>query len=289
VLLSGALIVLTALIFGTGPALVGGRERARLASGERAATGGGRVRRTRSALAIAELALAMTLLVTAGLLVRSLRGVLTRDPGYEAERLLVMDLWLPSARYPDLAAQESFHEQLRARVAALPGAEGVSLAGQVPPVGGFQIGPEFQAEGEEPLGTQPLMVPNVGVDTSFFRVLGIDILEGRGFGAGDVANGERVAVIDRDLARALWPDGSALGRRFRTNASSEDWLTVVGIANDVEMLGVADLRADECRAGACDFEVYRPLTQYQRLGQQGVAIRTTGDPLLLVQPVREIM
>jgi predicted lysophospholipase L1 biosynthesis ABC-type transport system permease subunit len=63
----------------------------------------------------------------------------------------------------------------------------------------------------------------------------------------------------------------------------------VGIANDVEMLGVADLRADECRAGACDFEVYRPLTQYQRLGQHGVAIRTTGDPLMLVQPVREIM
>jgi predicted permease len=284
---SGMLVSLTALLFGTGPALVASRLRGRLTGSERSSTGGRGVQRVRAGLAVTELALAMTLLVTAGLLVRSLSGMLSREPGYDAERLLVLDLWLPPARYPDLATQRAFQDQLLERLRALPGADQVTLAEQVPPVAGFQVGPALQAEGEAALAEQPLMLPNIRVDTSYFTTLGIPIVEGRAFGGRDVVGGTPSAIIDRDLARALWPGQSALGRRFRTSETSTEWLTVVGVAADVELLGVADLRADECRAGACDYEVYRALDQGGRTGQHGIAIRTAGDPRVLASPVRQ--
>ena len=290
VLTASALLGLaTSLVFGVGPALAASRSRANLAAAERASTGGRRMQQVRAGLAIVELALAMTLLVTAGLLLRSLAAILARDPGYDADEVLVMDLWLPPSRYPEVAAQQSFYEELLERVRALPGVEQVTLAGSVPPVSGFQVGPELQAEGMAPLEQQPMILPSTSVDTSFFATLGIPIVQGRAFNAADVAGAPPVAIVDTDLARALWPRASPLGQRFRTSETSTTWLTVVGVAADVEMLGVAEFRVDDCRSNACDYEVYQPIGQNRRAGQHGVAIRTTGDPNLLAAPMRELV
>jgi putative ABC transport system permease protein len=285
---AGMLTLLTALAFGAGPALIASRSQTSLAGSDRTATGGRALRRTRDGLAIVELGLAMMLLLSAALLMRSLAGMVTRDVGFEPDQLLVVSIWPPPHRYGSVSGTQAFLDNARERLSAIPGVRAVTLASEVPPVAGFSFGLRLQAEGLMPHPAQPKLVPIPSVDEAYFDVLGIPILEGRAFTPDDLASAPPVAVIDANLARWLWPDGDAVGRRFRLKEESE-WITVVGIAADVSQFGAAGAGAPGCEAAACEFEIYRPLPQAARRGQHAIALRLDGAASGVARSAREVV
>jgi putative ABC transport system permease protein len=155
------------------------------------------------------------------------------DLGYSTERVLRARVALPDRLYPDAASFLRFHDRLAERLAAVPGTE-FAVTNHIP----FYPTPQQKVEidtGENP----GLAVGVLAVSEGYFSTLRIGLKEGRGFVAADRPGGEPVAIVSESLARRLWPQGSALGRRLRTadqpvaNAPLTAWRTVVGVARDV--------------------------------------------------------
>ena len=246
---------LAALAFGLVPAWTAARFDLSgvLKAGGRGAAGGAGGR-TRAAMVVAEVALAVVLMVGAGLLTKSFLGLVGTDPGFEPDGLVTVSLELPQERYGTEEAQRAFVEELR-RALARRGSSGldeVALTSSVPSMASVFFGSKLEVEGRGrlPEGSVDL-VSVVAADPGYFRTLGTRFLEGgpfAGAGApGDTTGGdgspdgaERGVVVNRNLARALWPAGDALGRRFRLGFSeTESWLRVVGIVEDVAQLGLS--------------------------------------------------
>jgi putative ABC transport system permease protein len=142
----------------------------------------------------------------------------------------------------------------------------------------FSFGVQLEAEGVgAPASEQPSLLPFGEADAEYFRTLGVAIRQGRAFTAADMEPNANVVIIDADLARLLWRDGQAVGRRFRVDAESP-WLTVVGIAGDVKFMGPDD------RQGR--FELYRP-TPPTPGGQRTIAVRSSGDPRSLLPALKQ--
>ncbi|HEX6631913.1 MAG TPA: ABC transporter permease [Gemmatimonadaceae bacterium] len=268
---------LTGLLFGVAPALQGTRLRAALPGGDRTNSGSVEQRRLRGALLVGELALSAVLLVGAGLLIHSFVRLSGVEPGMEVRNLALLDVSPDEERYRERAQRAAFYDAVTARLRALPGVQAVSVVGGTAGAAyGLSFGVALQAEGAAPLAEQPELLPSGYADTSYFRTLGIPIVQGRAFTAADLPPEANAVIIDPDLARALWADGRAVGRRFRTDSTS-DWLTVVGVAGDVKLLGADD------RAGR--FELYYP-TRPGAGGQRTIAVRTAGDPRALLGAMR---
>lgn len=273
--------LLAVVAFGLLPALTASRADLGevLKTGGRGAAGAGGSasgERTRAALVVAEVALALVLLVGAGLLTKSFFGLVRTDPGFEPEGLLTVSVELPRERYPEEEQHETFVRELRAALAA-SGLEGAVLATGAPTETGLYLGRELRVEGRPPLpeGLGGVM-PFLAVDPGYFRILGIRILEGRGFAEGDIPRGEaeeRPVVVNRALARALWPEGDALGGRLKLGRSDDEpWSRVVGIVGPVAQLGLG--------SGLDTFQIYFPL---RRASQVSVLVRAGDLEPALVQ------
>ncbi|HSL83302.1 MAG TPA: FtsX-like permease family protein, partial [Thermoanaerobaculia bacterium] len=190
-------------------------------------------------------------------------GLVTTDPGFEPEGLLALSLELPRETYPDEEQHEVFVRELRTALASR-GLEQAVLATGAPTEASLYRGRELRVEGRPPLpeGLANAM-PFLAVDPGYFRVLGIPILEGRAFTEGDVpAPGgeaeERPVVVNRALARALWPDGDALGGRLKLGTADEEpWARVVGIVGPVAQRGLGSAHDT--------FQIYFPLRRASRL------------------------
>ena len=268
---------LTALLFGLAPAFQATRRRAALAGGDRAGTGTVEQRRLRAALAAGQLALSMMLLVGAGLLAHSFARLVRVDPGADLRGLALLDLSPVEARYPTRAERAVFYDAVLERLRATPGVVAASVVSGTPGSSSFSFGVELEAEGAgAPVAEQPPLLPFGEADTSYFRTLGVPIRQGRAFAAADLEPGSNVAIVSDALARLLWADGRALGRRFRLDAQS-DWLTVVGVAGDVKLLGPDD------REGR--FQYYRPVRPGAG-GQRTIAVRAAGDPATLLPALK---
>lgn len=284
------LSVLTGLLFGAGPAIVSSGRRARLTAGERATTGSRSLRRTRAVLAGSELALAMTLLVTASLLIRSFANLMDTDLGVSDTNLYVVMPDPPSFRYTSADAHITFFMDVAERLRAIPGVRAVTVAESLPPDAGFSFGNVLEAEGAPPpQDGQPELMPINAVDDGYFDVLDIPLLAGRTFDGRDASGALPVAVIDVDLARFLWPEAPAaavVGRRFREEPDAP-WLTVVGVVGDVRLLGLPGSNMGEACAGTrCAYEIYRPIRQQARRWSHEIALRTTGPVPGLANHVR---
>lgn len=269
----------TVLLSGLAPALRATGRGARFGAGDRTGTGTVEQRRLRSALVVGELALSMMLLVGAGLLVHSFVRLLNVPPGMEVERLALVGLEPSSERYQDRATRAAFYQDVLERVRALPGVREASVVGGVAGASaGFYFAVTPEAEGADaPLPFPPEMVLPYGeADTSYFRTLGIPILDGRAFNAADMEPGSKVAIVDESFARALWPDGRAVGRRFRLYADA-DWRTVVGVSGAVKLMG-----PDDRESPYTFYEPYPPGTP----GFRNIAVRTVGDPALLLPALK---
>ncbi len=210
-----ALTLLTGVLFGMAPAFQAGQINLNevLKEGGRGGATGGRQRRLRDALVIAEVALALVLLVGAGLLMRSFWNLQQTDPGFNSERVLTASLTLPRARYDDASKVTGFQQQLLERLAALPGVQSVGLTSDLPWTGydensGFAIEGKTFKRNQGPSGRYHY------ASADYFRTIGVPLIAGRFFGAEDHRNTPDVVLINRSLAERYWPGESAVGKRF---------------------------------------------------------------------------
>ncbi len=268
--------------FGLLPALqaAGTGQRAALQSSDPRA-GGGR-RRMRGAVVALETALSLVLLVAAGLTLRSFVDLRFADQGFDSDRIMSVYVALPEARYTDNAGKEAFFDTLRAQTALIPGIEAVMLgAGAVPP-SDIATGGAMTIEGRsEPV--QALATLSM-VECGFLEFMGVPLIAGRDLEEDDIRNvatSDAVpVVINQALARRFWPDGDALGARFRMSLSRDDrWRHVVGIAADVRQQG---LEAPEDM-----LHIYAPYEFDPRVAQ--LVLRTHAGVAPPIQEVRSLI
>jgi predicted permease len=229
------LAVGTSLLFGLAPALHATRQRGAevLKEGGRGGQGSG-PRRLTGALVIVQLSLAVILLTSAGVMIRSTRNVHTVEWPVDPDAVVTMGITLPVADYPEREQIVAFHDELRRRVTALPGVDGYAIASTVPGQGGYTVlaGIESrEAEGDE----AGELLQQVIVGPGYFDLVDTRPLRGRLFMDADVYEGEMVVVVEQRLADRFWPGEDAVGKRFRwLDQEERRWLTVVGVVPDIK-------------------------------------------------------
>ena len=231
----------------------------------------------RSALVSGQLALAVVLLVSAGLLVRTLVAYQQVDLGFSPERLLTAQLVLPEFRYPTPQSQKAFSEQVVERVRTLPGVAAVALGSGVPPRTGIMfatLGIDGQPESEE---AAPGMLAGTSVDGGYFATVGLRVRDGRGITEEDIRTDAGVVAINRSAARRLFGDETAIGKRIRLGKSAP-WSTIVGVVDDVPALGLTT--ADQ------PVQLYLP-SSLIRGGRVSLIVRASGDPEALAPLLRD--
>jgi putative ABC transport system permease protein len=230
-----AISALTAVAFGIVPHVIGERGDINdlLRESHTRGTQGRGQHRLQSGLVIASVALAVVLLIGAGLLMRSFRYLIAVDPGLQTASVLTMQVTLPQASYsrPDLV--RSFYVELHERLRAIPGVRVAAIATDLP----------LKADGERRAFTPDRAVDTGGVPPSavtwiygdYFRTFGIPILKGRAFLPDEQMQNRNVVVVSRAIAQRFWPDEDPIGKRIKwgIRSSSAPWFTVVGVAGDV--------------------------------------------------------
>ncbi|MBI1760543.1 MAG: ABC transporter permease [Acidobacteria bacterium] len=231
--------LLTGLVFGLLPAWRVSRPDLNEALKEGGRTAGAQPSRNRlrGLLVVAQVALSLVLLVGAGLMVRSFANLLGVDPGFDAHNVLTLEYRVPRNKYPEPQQQWRFHEQVVARVQALPGVESAAAVGAIPHGGnsgtsGFTL-PE---RATPPAGQEPRAQTN-RADPHYFRTLKIPVLQGRVFTAQDQAQTPPVIIINQTMARQYWPAGEALGRQVHL-LSPDVTATVIGVVGDIRHLSL---------------------------------------------------
>jgi predicted permease len=237
-----ALSAVTAVLFGVVPALRRSTQQPAEVL-QAAAIGRGSARwRIGGTLVATEAALAVVLLVGAGLMFHSFLGLRFADPGFDADRVLGIGVGLPPADYPDTAAQTAMIDSLALEIGMVSGVEGVQFGQASVPPDNMATGGGFTLEGTgEPSFPQSL-VSLSAVQAGYFEFMGIPLLAGRDFIAADFEAGEgaeRAVVVSSVLADKYWPAGDALGSRFRYDRDQgERWNVVVGVAARIPHLGL---------------------------------------------------
>ncbi len=275
-----AVSLLTGLLFGLAPALQASRTNLTegLKEGERGSSG--RRQWLRSVLVVGEVALTLTLLVGAGLLIQSFRRVLAVEPGFQAQNLLTMQV---SVNNPDGQQIANFFDRLQQSVRNLPGVTSVAVSNGLPFVGvnrpNFIIeGRPLPEPGKEAGGARYTVSPN------YFQTMGIALLKGRLFNAQDTSDSPRVIVIDEMLARRHFPNEDPLGKRLKQGPDAPS-LEIVGVVRHVEQNGL------EGQASNLN-QFYTNFNQISLEGLPGnvrrinVLVRTEVEPLSLASSVR---
>ncbi|MEP6918181.1 MAG: FtsX-like permease family protein, partial [Acidobacteriota bacterium] len=230
--------LLTGILFGLAPALQtsAGSPRS-LKDGGRGVSSGSRGRRLRRGITIIETALAVIVLVGAGLLARSYLSLTARDPGFTPAHLLSFNVQFVSL--PDQAARVQAAAQLIDTLVQLPGVEAAGAATGLPP-GTPQRGTRFAIDGLTLTANRDNAL-FIATTADYFKALGTPVLQGRAVDRRDAAGGAPVVVINRTLAKQLFPDGTAVGRRLKlvNPEQSGEWRTVVGVVGDIKYQGLA--------------------------------------------------
>jgi predicted permease len=284
-LFATAVALLTGLLFGIAPALhlrlrrIGGLLKE---GGQRSSASGGTAR-LRRLLVVTELALAVGLVVGAGLMLRSLDSLLHVDAGFDPRGLTSFQLSLPSSRYPDATSQGTFYERLLGRLEGVPGITGAAAINGLPPLRDVNAN-DMEFEGVEPSDEAPFNIDYWQfVTDDAVETLGIRLLEGRSFGPGDDGQSTPVALVNRRAAGTWWKGTSPLGRRLRPCCGDEiPWFTVVGVVDDVKQGGL------DQEAGTEAFWSYRQVGE--KLGftprTMYVAVRSKLAPEALAEALR---
>jgi putative ABC transport system permease protein len=277
---AAGLTVATAVLFGLVPALAACAPRPAEALREsgRAAGSGRRAGRLRDALVVAQMALAIVLLVGAGLMLRSFSHLMRRDPGVDVEKILAGRIVAPSARYPEPAARAQFYDRLIDALASAPGVEAAAATSYLPAGGrGFGLGRVFLVEGqpEPPASSDHPAQWNV-VTPDYFRTLGIPIVRGRAFTRRDTADSRPVMIINQTMAARVFGQADPIGRRLRSWRDENLLREIVGVVADVRYEGLAD--EDQSL-------VYVPHHQ-NSWPSMTVALRTHGHPAALADILR---
>jgi predicted permease len=276
-LFTGLVSIIAGVLVGTAPAIAAGRANVQgaLKDTSRGVAGGVLRQRMRAALVIGEIALAVVLTVGAGLLLRSFTTLLAVDPGFRPENLLTLQVSLPSRiNTPD--ARRAFYAGLFERLDSLPGV--VASGGTTRlPLGSTNVSTRVMVEGREVTAGEMPEVELRRAVHSYFRAMGTPLLRGRLFTNEDGPNTPPVVVVNQTMARRLWPNEDAVGKRFRMGSSPQTpWSTVIGVVGDLRHAGL-DVEP------ASEFYIWYlqgpPVSPF-------LVVRTTGDPAGLAESVR---
>lgn len=279
---AGAVAIATSVLFGIVPALTStgaALSQAMVASGRGGAVGPGG-RRTQKTLVVCELALAVVLLVGAGLLIRSYQRLSGVNPGFSADRVLTFHLALPESKYPTAAAVYQAVSGYVERLEGTPGVEAAAAVFGLPLDSDFNASSSFTRPGEADTADSPSAGMRI-VTPGYFAALKIPVRSGRIFDAHDDDAGAEVVVINEEAARRYWPDRNPIGESIKLGVRLASGVrsgqkTIVGVVGDVKYRGL-DVAAPP--------EVYLPYAQHP-VDSLTVAVRTTGEPAAVVPSAR---
>jgi putative ABC transport system permease protein len=271
--------VVTGLLFGIAPALHAAENSSgeQLKEGGRAGSDGTRGRRIRSVLAVAELAVALVLLIGAGLLVRSIVALNNVDPGFATRDVLALRVELPRLKYNEPAKTVAFFQQLGERLASLPGVQSTG-AGTSLLLSRLPQSATIAIDGRPPVdpAQQDIPVPYDAVTPGFFSTLQIPLVRGRMFTEADSAQAQRVALVNEAFVRRFFPNEDPIGKRLMFDNPTRPgarWATIVGVVADTGRGGFGR---------PVWAETYFPHQQTPDR-RMFMFIRTSGDPAALAR------
>ncbi|PZR77979.1 MAG: ABC transporter permease [Chthoniobacterales bacterium] len=273
--------VSTGILFGLIPALASSNPELTeaLKEGGRGSTTGLRRNRIRNSLVVAEVALALVLLISAGLLIKSFVQLQKVDPGFNPKHVLTMELSLPLIKYPRGKPVSDFYAEVERRVARIPGVEHVALT-TILPLSGSNSDSSFHIEGRDEKQTNVFPDEELRVITpDYFRVLETPLLKGRFFNGADNADAPKVVIINQAMANKYWPGEDSLGKRINFNDEDPakiDWFTVVGVVGDIRHRGLDAEAKPE----------YYLVHQQRPYRGMILAARSRKDPRALVSSIR---
>jgi predicted permease len=290
--------LLTGLFFGLAPAWHVARTdlRETLNEAGRGTSASGGSLNLRAWLVVSELALAVLLLVGAGLLIRSFSHLLDVSPGFLTQHLLTMELTLPEKTYPDGAPVQNFYAQLVANVKTVPGIQAAGAVSQMPLTDSYTSGSVFFEDTSIPdvpklpeVGNLPYMeIDQRAATPEYFQAMEIPLVRGRLLGDADDASAALVAVVDTNFARRFWPHREALGQRVAIDAlpnvkpQAPRWRTIVGVVGHVKHYSL-DVEGRE----QIYFPHRQPLYGVFAPRDMTLAVRTSLDPASVTSAIRE--
>jgi predicted permease len=271
--------LLTGFVFGLVPALQISKAdlHETLKEGGRTGSGGARAW-VRNTLVVLEMALALVVLVSAGLLVRSFWRVQQINPGFAPQNTLAMSLVLPATKYKEPAQRVNFYKEALQRIRALPGVQSAG-ATSILPLSGNNSSGSFQIEGRiTPPGQSSPHGDRWAATTDYFSTMRIPIIRGRFFDDRDMMESQPVAIVDETMARKYWPDEDPLGKRitFQGGPNNPIWREIVGIVGHVKHKGLD---------GESRVQYYIPHSQTQN-AFMSLVVRANVDPTSLTGAVR---
>jgi putative ABC transport system permease protein len=230
-----------------------------------------------------EVALSVVLVIGAGMLVRSLRGLADLDLGFRPENLLTMRVSLPPGRYPDVARLHAFYDRMLERLEGVPGVEAVGLNNLLP-IQMTYTNMDFTVEGmpNDRPGYEPFAEHRT-VDPDFFRAMGIPLISGRSFTKTENRFGSGVIVISKRAADTYWPGQDPIGRRlaYGTNPNPERWFTIIGVAGDIKSAGPGQ---------PPQVILYAPYRDFDYAIQSvSFVVRSRGAPAAVATAVRQVV
>jgi len=279
-----ALGVVTGLLFGIIPALQMSGDRATdpLKTGTRGTDGRAAVRR---GLVVAQVALAVVLLVGAGLLIKSFAKLMSVPSGFVSDRVLTLRISLPEARYPGRPEVTGYFERLLAGVSSLPGVQSAGAATGLP-LAVASGDWSFDVEGRPLVNNKHSGRADwYAVTPGFFETLGIRVVGGRAPAAGDTAAATQVLIINEATARAIFPSENPIGKRVRFSKSrgfEQPWRTIVGIVGDVRQRGLDTPPRPEAYFPHAQFQHFSPNAQARSMN---VVLKTAAAPEALTAAV----
>jgi predicted permease len=274
--------LLTGIVFGLVPAIQISKAdlHETLKEGGRTGSSGARAW-VRNTLVVLEMALALVVLVSAGLLIRSFWRVQQVSPGFAPRNTLAMSLALPATKYREPAQRANFYKEALQRIRALPGVLSAG-ATSILPLSGNNSSGSFQIEGRvTPQGQSSPHGDRWAATTDYFSTMKIPIIRGRFFDDRDTIESQPVAIIDETMARKYWPDEDPVGKRitFQGGPNNPIWREIVGIVGHVKHSGLE---------GESRVQYYIPHSQTQN-AFMSLVVRTSNDPASLTSAVRGVI
>jgi putative ABC transport system permease protein len=281
----GAIVIFVAIAFGLAPALAATRPDVQetLKEGGRSATAGSKQHQLRGVLAVAEISIALVLLVGAGLMIKSLYRLLAVNPGFKPARVLTMEMDLRTQQYAKDPAIRNFWQQVVERVRALSGVESAAV-GTVVPLTDDHDRADITIEGMKPprIGDYPHPDFHI-VSPGYAETLGVSLLRGRTFTDADNENAPQVGMINAMIARQFFPNEDPVGKRFMFGHPSASnppkWITIVGVLGDTKLYGLAN---------PARLEIYIPYRQAAD-SDMNLLVKSASNPTALISEIRGVV
>jgi predicted permease len=274
----------TGILFGLVPAMAGARENLvdSLKEGSQRAGGSRLSPRLRNALLVSQVALALVLVVSAGLLTRTFFQLLGADGGFNAERVLTFQLPLPALKYADQNQIVTLFQNMLERLRAVPGVRAAGI-GETVPMGGEGESTTIRVPGHPAASQKEMPFANFTViSPGYFSAIGTPLLRGRDFQQTDTTDSLPVAIVNAAMERRYWPGEGALGKQVGPGSTRYPLLTIVGVVPDVKHSSLREESAPEM------YVLYNQ-KPWPSLLNMRVALRTKADPAGITESVRENM